>query len=132
MPNAMTDASASATPDHIGDYVAAFRVGQTLAPSAPPPPTLDQLTNAITGRLAIADSAQRDQAARRAELFGAIGMGLSNVPYAQRPSILAHIAPALANEGVPFQSVVDFDPTDEALALAVDRTQAVSRLLNGA
>ena len=89
------------------------------------------MTNALTGRLGFADSDQRDQAARRAELLATLGTGLSALPYAQRPSVLAHLAPALAKEGIPLQSIREFDPTDEALALSVHRAQAVTGLLTG-
>lgn len=85
----------------------------------------------MTGRLAIADGGQSDQAARRAELLEAIGVGLSGAPYGQRASILAHLAPALASEGIPAEVIASFDPTDEAIAGSIDRAQAAARLLSG-
>ncbi len=125
----MNEQGGAIAPDHLADCVTAFRVGRTLAPPASSAPTLDELTNAVTGRLAIADSAQREQAVRRAELFGAIGVGLGGTPYAQRASILAHLAPALTSEGIPPEVIAKFDPTDEALAMSIDRAQAAARLL---
>ena len=118
------------TPDHVADYVNAFRVGQALTPSNSPRPSLDQFTNAVTGRLALPDGSERDQAARRAELLGAIGAGLSDLPYAQRAPILAHLAPALAGEGIPSNVVMEFDPTDDALVSSVAQAKTASQLLS--
>ncbi len=113
--------------DHLGDYLNAFRIGQTLAaPSADP---LDPFTNAVTGRLALAGQAQSDQAARRAELLDAIGTGLTSVPYQQRSAILGHLAPALEAEGIPSAALTGFDPTDEALPMSVDQARATKALI---
>jgi hypothetical protein len=119
--------------DHVADFVNAFHAGQSLAtaPTSRSDP-LFQFTNPITGKLALADQAQTDQAARRAELLGAIGMGLTGVPYAQRPAILAHLAPALEAEGIPAATVTGFDPTDEALSLSVDQARAAQALIGAA
>ncbi len=131
----MTDASAElvGTPpsDHVADYMNAFRAGQAPATPRVDDP-LGQFTNAITGRLALADQAQTDQAARRADLLGAIGIGLSGVPYPQRPAILAHLAPALEAEGIPAEAVTSFDPTDEALSRSIDQARAAKALLDAA
>jgi hypothetical protein len=103
------------TPDYAGTYKNAFDTGRViaaktasanaLAPAAPP-------VSALTGPA-------RAAAAERAELLGAIGAGLQGVPYAARPSILAHMAPALAARGVSPQAIARFDPTDDTLAAAV-------------
>ncbi len=131
----MTDASPElvGTPpsDHVADYMNAFRAGQALAtPHAGIDDPLGQFTNAITGRLALASPAQTDQAARRADLLGAIGIGLSGVPYPQRPAILAHLAPALEAEGIPAEAVTSFDPTDEALSMSIDQARAAKALID--
>lgn len=118
--------------DHVTDFLNAFRAGQSLATAPSPNDPLSQFTNAITGRLALADQAQTDQAERRAELLGAIGMGLIGVPYAQRPGILAHLAPALEAEGIPAATVTSFDPTDEALSMSVDQARAAQALIGAA
>ena len=132
----MTDASPElvGTPpsDHVADYMNAFRAGQALATPRAGDDPLGQFTNAITGRLALADQAQTDQAARRADLLGAIGIGLSGVPYPQRPAILAHLAPALEAEGIPAEAVTSFDPTDEALSMSIDQARAAKALLDAA
>ncbi len=132
----MTDASPElvGTPpsDHVADYMNAFRAGQALATPRAGDDPLGQFTNAITGRLALADQAQTDQAARRADLLGAIGLGLSGVPYAQRPAILAQLAPALEVEGIPVEAVTSFDPTDEALSMSIDQARAAKALLDAA
>ncbi len=132
----MTDASPElvGTPpsDHVADYMNAFRAGQALATPRAGDDPLGQFTNAITGRLALADQAQTAQAARRADLLGAIGLGLSGVPYPQRPAILAHLAPALEAEGIPAEAVTSFDPTDEALSMSIDQARAAKALLDAA
>lgn len=120
----------ASAPDHLSEFLNAFRVGQSLAPSsegagAP----LDPFTNSFTGRLALADQAQTQQAARRAELLDAIGVGLSSVPYAQRPGILAHLAPVLDAEGISAQAVTAFDPTDKALSESIDQARAAHALI---
>ena len=127
----LTPELTSAAPsNHVADYVNAFRAGQALAtPVAGANNTLGQFTNAITGRLAVANPAQADQAARRADLLGAIGVGLIGVPYPQRPAVLAHLAPALVAEGIPAGTVTGFDPTDEALSLSIDQARAAKVLL---
>jgi hypothetical protein len=117
-------------PDHAAEFLNAFRAGQSVASTSPSGnAALDPFTNSITGRLALADQAQMDHAARRAELLEAIGVGLSGVPYSQRPGILAHLAPALDAEGIPAQTVTSFDPTDEALSMSIDRARAAHALL---
>jgi hypothetical protein len=123
---------AAASPsDHLADYVNAFRTGQALAtPVAGATDPFGQFTNAITGRLALANQAQANQAARRADLLGAIGVGLKSVPYSQRPAVLAHLAPALDAEGIPSETVTSFDPTDEALSMAIDQARAAKVLLD--
>lgn len=127
MANALAGISRS---DHVADYVNAFRAGQGLATSrAGSSGSLDQLTNAVTGRLALADPAYAARAARRADLLGAIGLGLSGVTYAQRPAILAHLAPVLEQEGIPANTVTSFDPTDEALSQAIDQAHSAKALL---
>ena len=133
MSNIFADVGAIAMPDHLSDYANAFRMGRAMATSTPAPDvTLDQLTNAVTGRLAIANGAQRDQAVRRAELLGAIGIGLTRLPYEERAAVLAHLAPALENEGVPSKVALGFDPTDEALETAIGHAHAASALLSAA
>jgi hypothetical protein len=119
----------TAPSEHVADYVNAFRAGQTLA-SPGANNSLAQFTNAITGRLALANQAQTDQAARRADLLGAIGVGLSGVPYPQRPAMLAHLAPALEAEGIPAGTVTSFDPTDAALSMSIDQARAAKVLLD--
>jgi hypothetical protein len=126
-----TEFADTAPSDHVGDYMNAFRAGQGLAsPGAGANSAFDQFTNAITGRLALANPAQMDQATRRADLLGAIGVGLSGVPYSQRAAILAHLAPALEAEGVPAVTVTSFDPTDEALSMSIDQARAAKALLD--
>ena len=133
MDNAIPEFAGTSPSNHVSDYANAFLAGQALAtPRAGSNDPLDQFTNAITGRLAMADQAQTDQAARRAELLGAIGMGLSGVPYPQRPAILAHLAPALEAKGIPAEAVTSFDPTDEALSMSIDQARAAKALLDAA
>ena len=132
MPNAMTDTGELTAPDYIGDYLTAFQAGQALTPSDPLSPSLDYLTNALTGQIATSSVRQRDQATRRAELLGAIGAGLGSVPYAERPAILAHLAPALANEGIPTKAVVGFDPTDDAINSSIQQAHVATNLLKSA
>ena len=120
----------ASAPDHLSEFQNAFRMGQSLAPSsADTSVPLQRFTNSLTGRLALIDQAQTVQAARRAELLGCIGVGLSSVPYAQRPGILAHLAPVLDAEGIPAQSVTAFDPTDEALSASIDQARAAQALI---
>jgi hypothetical protein len=59
-------------------------------------------------------------------------MGLTGVPYAQRPAILSHLAPALEAEGIPAATVTSFDPTDEALLMSVDQARAAQTLIGAA
>ncbi len=120
----------ASAPDHLSEFQNAFRMGQSLAPSsAGPSVPLEPFTNSLTGRLALIDQAHTEQAARRAELLGAIGVGLSSVPYAQRPGILAHLAPVLDAEGISAQTVTAFDPTDEALAASIGQARAAQALI---
>ena len=130
MTNAMSVISAISAPNPIADYLNAFRTGQALATevrssgasaSRPTDPGPDEL-------LAL-DGPQRAQAARRADLLHALGIGLSGMPYSLRTPILAHLAPALSAEGVPLQVVTDFDPTDEALASSIAQARAAGELL---
>ncbi len=132
MLNETSETGGTTAPDHVGDYLNAFRAGQRLTPSARPNPVPEFLATATAGPLATLSGAERDQAGRRAELLGAIGVGLSNVPYDQRPSILAHLAPALESEGIPAQAVTGFDPTDEALDLSIKHAKAAAGLLKKA
>jgi hypothetical protein len=134
MMNASVSETAGTPPsNHVRDFVNAFRAGQTLAtPQGDVKAPLDEFTNAITGRLALADPAQTRQAARRAELLGAIGAGLGRVPYCERPAILAHLTPVLIAEGIPASAIAKFDPTDEALSLSVDQARAAKALIDAA
>lgn len=127
----MSDLSALTAPDYAGDFVNAFKIGEGLAaPSGPSGPALDQFTNAVTSRLQVPDGPLRDQAARRAELLGALGVGLSGLPYPQRIPILNHLAPVLAQEGIPAHVAIGFDPIDEALASSVAQAQTAGDSLN--
>ena len=128
----LTPELAGAAPsDHVADYVNAFRAGQALSATGPNGnDPLSRFTNAITGRLALANEAQANQATRRADLLGAVGIGLSSLPYAQRAAVLAHLAPALEAEGIPADTVTSFNPTDGALSMSIDQARAAKALLD--
>lgn len=85
--------------DYATTYANAFRLGRQVA-----------------GQQTAAGQAQ---AAQRAELLANLGTGLRAYPYAQRGSILAHMAPALIARGVPAAAIAAFDPSDQALDAAV-------------
>jgi len=111
------------TPDYAGTYANAFETGRKIAARTAAPNALDPASPGPASPLALSGPA-RDAAAERAELLGAIGAGLQGVPYAARPSILAHMAPALAARGVAPQAIASFDPTDDNLAAAVREARA--------
>jgi hypothetical protein len=112
------------TPDYAGRYENAFEAGRRLASQTRAPNALDPSTpNAPAPPPALSGPA-RKAAAERAELLGAIGAGLQGAPYAARPSILAHMAPALAARGVAPQTIARFDPTDDNLSAAVTQARA--------
>ncbi len=115
-------------PDHLGDYVNAFRAGRALAAETTVAPGLSTATAPPASPPTLND-AQRAEAARRAEIFCAVGTGLASVRYPQRASILAHMTQALANQGVPADVVGNFDPTDAALAASIEQARAVSQTL---
>ncbi len=119
----------------MATYVNAFQAGQALRARAAPPP---DASNTMTGAPALGDTRariaalspeQKIAAGRQAEILGAIGRGLSAVPYGQRRSVLAHMTPALAARGVAPELVSGFDPTDQNLASAVRSAEAVGALL---
>ncbi len=74
---------------------------------------------------------QRVAAARQAEILSVIGQGLAGYPYAQRRSILDHLAPPLAARGVPPETLRAFDPTDDNLAAALAEVAGIRRRLAG-
>ncbi len=111
--------------DPVGDYVNAFKVGQSLkaqagsnafAPQPPAtavPPAADPPSPEWLQSLG---GAQRLQASQQAEILGTLGQGLANLPYASRGAVLAHLAPVLAARGLPPAAIAAFDPTDANLA----------------
>ncbi len=103
------DWSALGTPkDYVGDYNNAFQVGRAVAgqriqanalqayganPTAPLARSVDDLDRLTP--------AERSSAADRADIFSHVAVGLKGREYAERPSLLLHLTPALAAHGVP-------------------------------
>jgi hypothetical protein len=114
------------SPDYVGDYANAFTVGRQMAQQQGEAGAASAPANALTATASAGDPLEaqigaldgpgRARAAEQADLLASLGSGLRAYPYAQRPGILAHLAPALAARGVPRQVLARFDPTDEALA----------------
>jgi hypothetical protein len=113
--------------DFVGDYANAFQVGRTLA-AASPPDGRPNLAKTIAGL----PPEGRAQAARRAEIIGAIGQGLCDYPYGQRRSVLAHLSDDLATQGLPPEAIAGFDPTDDNLAQLVGHTVILRGMLGNA
>jgi len=150
------------TPDYVGDYANAFQVGRTMAqqqgapasvnaftlgaPAGPPSPPAPA-TPAVAARpgsatplsdedvathIAALDGPGRAQAAAQADLLASLGTGLRAYPYAQRPRILAHLAPALITRGAPPEALAAFDPTDAALDGIIDQARIIGAGIAGA
>jgi len=100
-----------------------------------PGPEVNAMTSAaadpgpLAQRLAALGPAQRAATARRMEMLGAISQGLAGRAYAERRAILGHMAPQLADEGVPPAMIAAFDPTDANLAAAAREAEAVRGML---
>jgi hypothetical protein len=128
----MTDAvdfGALKTPDYLGDYTNAFRVGQGMAGGTKMNAfNVNGETDPGRGIAALAPEA-RAAAARRAEVLAAVGRGLASRPYAERRAIIAHLTPQLVGQGVPAAELVEFDPSDENLAAAVGQASALQAAL---
>jgi hypothetical protein len=128
----MTDAvdfGALKTPDYLGDYTNAFRVGQGMAGGTKMNAfNVNGETDPGRGIAALAPEA-RAAAARRAEILAAVGRGLASRPYAERRAIIAHLTPQLVGQGVPAAELVEFDPSDENLAAAVGQASALQAAL---
>jgi hypothetical protein len=140
-------------PDYVGDYANAFQVGRTMAqaqapaappsvnafttgapwapaaPTAPPAPTSPE---DMSAHIASLDAAGRARAAEQADLLASLGTGLRAYPYAQRPSILAHLAPALIARGAPPEALAGFDPTNEALDGVIGQARIIGEGLANA
>ena len=128
-------ARAQNPPDAATSYANAFQAGLGLAKSA----GMARASNAFASDAGTVEPSgtageswarsltpeQRASVSQRAEIVGALSQGLASLPYLARAGALAHIAPALAAGGVPADSLVRFDPTDEALARVSATTSAL-------
>ena len=79
----------------------------------------------MSARLAAMSPAERASAGQRADLLGAVGLGLKGFPYAERAAVLAHMTPALVALGTPAAAITAFDPTDDALDVAVAQAKTL-------
>ena len=136
------------TPDYAGDYANAFAVGRQMAQARGEPGAVPASVNAFTApsaapaaptlpedmaaHIASLDGPGRARAAEQADLLTSLGTGLRAYPYAQRPRILAHLAPALIARGAPPEALAAFDPTDEALDGVIDQARVIGQGLTEA
>jgi len=143
-------------PDYAGDYANAFQVGRQMAlaappasvnafaagsPAAPAPASSAPQPSSVAAPISAEDMAThiasldgpgRARAAEQADLLTSLGAGLRAYPYAQRPRILAHLAPALIARGAPAEALAAFDPTDAALDGVIDQARIIGQGLAGA
>jgi hypothetical protein len=85
----------------------------------------------MAAHIASLDGPGRARAAEQADLLTSLGTGLRAYPYAQRPRILAHLAPALIARGAPPEALAAFDPTDEALDGVIDQARIIGQGIAG-
>jgi hypothetical protein len=134
-------------PDYAGDYANAFQVGRQMAQAHPVPASVNAFTAGrpaptaprsappsalmspedMAGHIASLDGPGRARAAEQADLLTSLGTGLRAYPYAQRPRILAHLAPALIARGAPPEALAAFDPTDDALDGVIDQARLIGQ-----
>ncbi len=137
--NAMTAGPAQALKQHVN----AFRAGRAEAPSAPASPGKALAAGSgppewgsVRERVAGMSNEAKALAARQAEILAVAGQGLAGRPYAERKSILAHMAPHLAALGVGGENgggpIDAFDPTDANIARAVGEAVILRGMLGGA
>jgi len=129
------DFGALKSPDYVGDYVNAFKVGRELAGQTVQG---NAALNAFAGgdlagrtRAAIAglSPAQRARGAQSAEILAALGAGLKGVPYPARRSVLDHLTPALAARGLDPAAIASFDPTDDNLDAQANQALSLRAML---
>ncbi|MHB8529187.1 MAG: hypothetical protein ACYC8V_06710 [Caulobacteraceae bacterium] len=133
------DFSALKSPNYVGDYVNAFQVGQGLARQGAQDNALAGLgVNAMTGaapmaqmesRLAAMSPGQRVLAARQADTFANLGIGLKAMAYDERKAVIAHMAPTLARNGLDPAALASFDPTDANLDAQIATASGLARKL---
>ncbi len=145
------DFSQIKTPDYVGGYANAFAAGRALAHPAsitqPPAPEENAMTATpapaspaalptalptLGARIATMAPAQRQAAAAQADKLAAVGLGLRSVAYAERPAVLAHLAPALARAGIDPAAIAGYDPSDDNLDAQVAAMLSFKRTLEGA
>lgn len=87
---------------------------------------------ALDQHIASLTVAQQEAAAKRSTLLGNVAGALLNVPLAQRPSVIAHMAPDLQAQGIKPEEIQGFDLSDGSLSSFRDMHMTVAERLTAA